>query len=114
MKVVMHYEVAPDGMAKAQANFAARRARLSEFHARGVLLMAGPFANPLEGAMGVFTNREAAEEFIQGDPLVINGVIAKWTLRECSYSKAPPLSGLENRGFAHSGGAASLCPRLHA
>ena len=82
MKVVMHYEVAPDGMAKAQANIAAHRARLSEFHARGVLLMAGPFANPLEGAMGVFTNREAVEEFIQGDPFVINGVVAKWTLRE--------------------------------
>jgi uncharacterized protein YciI len=82
MKVIMIYEVAADGMPKAQANFAARRARLDEFHARGVLLMAGPYANPLEGAMGVFTSREAAEEFIQGDPLVLNGVVARWSLRE--------------------------------
>jgi uncharacterized protein YciI len=82
MKIVMHYEVAPDGMAKAQANVAAHRARLAEFHARGVLLMAGPFANPLEGALGIFTSREAAEEFIQGDPFVVNGVVAQWTLRE--------------------------------
>lgn len=82
MKTIMFYEVAPDGMAKAQANVAAHRARLQEFHARGVLLMAGPFANPLEGAMGVFTTRAAAEEFIQGDPFVLNGVVAKWTLRE--------------------------------
>ena len=85
MKVVMHYEVAPDGMAKAQANIAAHRARLGEFHARGVLLMAGPF----EGAMGVFTHREAAEEFIQGDPFVLNGVVAKWTLREWNEVLAP-------------------------
>jgi len=82
MKVVMLYEVAADGMAKAQTNYLAHRARLNEFHARGVLLMAGPYANPREGAMGVFTSREAAEEFIHGDPFVLNGVVAKWSLRE--------------------------------
>jgi uncharacterized protein len=82
MKVVMHYEVAPDGMAKAPANIAGHRARLREFHARGVLLMAGPFANPLEGALGVFTSREAADEFIAGDPFVVNGVVARWTLQD--------------------------------
>jgi uncharacterized protein YciI len=82
MKVVMFYEIAADGMSKAQANIAAHRARLSDFHARGVLLMAGPFANPAEGAMGVFTSRASAEEFIQGDPFVIHGVVAKWSLRE--------------------------------
>jgi uncharacterized protein YciI len=82
MKVVMFYEVAPDGIAKVQANYVAHRARLNEFHARGVLLMAGPYANPAEGAMAVFTNREAGEEFIKGDPFVLNGVVSKWTLRE--------------------------------
>ena len=82
MKVVMFYEVAQDGIAKAQANFAGHRARLDEFHARRVLLMAGPYANLAEGAMGVFTGRKAAEEFIQGDPFVINGVVGKWSLRE--------------------------------
>jgi uncharacterized protein YciI len=82
MKFVMLYEVAPDGMAKAQANFAAHRARLNEFHARGTLLMAGPYANPSEGAMGIFASREAAEEFIRGDPFVINGVVGKWSVRE--------------------------------
>jgi uncharacterized protein len=82
MKVVMFYEVAQDGMAKAQANYAAHRARLNEFHARGELLMAGPYAKPTEGAMGVFTSRAAAEEFIQGDPFVVNGVVSKWSLRD--------------------------------
>lgn len=82
MKVVMIYDVAADGMAKAQTNYPAHRARLDEFHARGVLLMAGPYVDPMQGAMGVFTSREAAEEFIQGDPFVLNGVVAKWSLRE--------------------------------
>jgi len=77
MKVVMFYETAEDGLPKAQVYYEAHRARLGEFHSRGVLLMAGPFANPSEGAMGVFTSREAAEEFIEGDPFVINGVVTK-------------------------------------
>lgn len=82
MKVVMLYEVAPDGLPNARVHYQAHRARLNEFHARGSLLMAGPFANPAEGAMGVFTSRAAAEEFIRDDPFVVYGVVAKWTLRE--------------------------------
>jgi uncharacterized protein len=31
--------------------------------------------------MGVFTTREAAEEFIAGDPFVRHGVVASWTVR---------------------------------
>ncbi len=82
MKVVMLYEVAADGLPKARIHFEAHRARLDEFHARGVLLMAGAFANPAEGAMGIFTTREAAEEFVADDPFVVNGVVSKWSLRE--------------------------------
>ena len=82
MKTVMLYEVAPDGLSKAHLHYAAHRARLDEFHARGVLLLAGPFGNKAEGAMGVFTDRAAAEQFIQGDPFVLHGIVAKWSLRE--------------------------------
>lgn len=82
MRVVMHYEVAPEGLPRAREHFAAHRARPDEFHQRGDLLMAGPFANPVEGAPGIFANRAAAEEFIQGDPFVQNGVVSRWTLRE--------------------------------
>ncbi len=78
----MVYEVTPESLSKARSNFEAHRARLNEFYARGVLLMAGPFADPTEGAMGLFTTREAAEEFIQGDPFVLNGVVSSWSLRE--------------------------------
>ena len=57
-------------------------ARLHEFRGRGVLLMAGPLADPSDGdAIGVFTTREAAEEFIAGDPVILNGVVASWTVR---------------------------------
>jgi uncharacterized protein YciI len=82
MKIVMSYEIAADGMSKAKDHIGGHRSRLNDFHARGLRLMAGPFANPAEGAMGVFTNRAAAEEFIEGDPFVLHGVVAKWSLRE--------------------------------
>ena len=44
--------------------------------------MAGPFAKPAEVALGIFTSRDAAEKFIQGDPFVIYGVVDKWRLVE--------------------------------
>jgi uncharacterized protein len=31
--------------------------------------------------MGIFTTREAAEEFASGDPFVLNGVVAQWSIR---------------------------------
>ena len=77
VKTVMFYEVAQSGLAKAEAHLQAHRAWLIEFRDRGVLLMAGPFANPAEGAMGVFTSREAAEELVEGDPFVVNGVVSR-------------------------------------
>jgi len=81
MRYLLFYETAAGGLANAPALFPAHRARELEFHARGVLLMAGPFEDPAQGALGVFTAREAAEEFASGDPFVTGGVVAKWTIR---------------------------------
>ena len=82
MKTIMFYEMAPDGLSKAMAHVGEHRSRLETFHKRGILLMAGPFANPAEGAMGIFISKEAAEEFIRDDPFVVNGVVSKWRLVE--------------------------------
>jgi uncharacterized protein YciI len=57
----------------------------------GTLLMSGPFGNPQEeGAMSVFTTREAAEEFVKGDPFVRNGVIRNWYIREWNEGLVKP------------------------
>ena len=82
MKIVSFYEMTPDALSKVMVHYPAHRARLDEFHARGVLLAAGPLGNPPEGALAVFTTRDAAEEFINGDPFVINGIVSKWRLVE--------------------------------
>jgi uncharacterized protein YciI len=45
--------------------------------------MIGTFGNPQdEGSMAVFKTREAAEEFVAGDPFVLNGVVRGWQIRE--------------------------------
>ena len=51
--------------------------------------MIGPFANPKEGAMGIFTTREAAEKFAAADPFVLNGVVERWHVREWAECVVP-------------------------
>jgi amino acid transporter len=64
--------------------------RWREFADRGELLMIGPFANALaDGAMGIFTTRAAAEEFVRGDPFVLHGVVRNWTIREWNEALVP-------------------------
>jgi uncharacterized protein len=83
MKYVLFYESADDVASKAPAHFPAHKERLDAFHARGTLLMVGVFGNPQdEGSMAVFSTREAAEEFANGDPFVLNGVVRNWYVRD--------------------------------
>jgi len=90
MKYAVFYEGTPDFLTKVPAHFAAHRALWGTFQADGRLLMIGPFADqPAGGAMGIFTSRAAAEEFIQLDPFVANGVVARWTIREWNEALVP-------------------------
>jgi uncharacterized protein len=81
MKYVTYYGPATD-MNKARALFAEHRAKWDAYRKAGTLLMIGPFANPEEGAMGVFTTREAAQSFIDEDPFVKQGVVSSWKISE--------------------------------
>jgi uncharacterized protein len=82
-KYVLLYESADDVVTRAPIHFPAHRIRLVDFHARGTLLMVGPFSNAQEeGSMAIFTSREAAEAFVAEDPFVLNGVVRSWQIRE--------------------------------
>ena len=82
MKIAVFYDLAEDGFTRIADNYPAHVARLEEFKARGGLLMAGPLGNPPEGALSIFTDRASAEEFVAGDPFVVNGVVGKWRMVE--------------------------------
>lgn len=81
MKFLMFYTLAADGLQKVPSLYAAHSARLGEFHARGVLLMAGPYGDPPRGAVAVFTSSEAAHEFIAGDPFVQQGAVGSYEVQ---------------------------------
>jgi hypothetical protein len=82
MKHVLTYELAEGAQALAVQHFPAHRARLDEFHQRGVLLLVGTFADEPVGAMAVFTTREAVEEFMADDPFLRHGVVGGHRVRE--------------------------------
>lgn len=83
MKAVLLYEHATDKtMEEFMAVFPKHEAFEAEFLKSGKVLGTGAFANPGEGAMAIFINKEAAEEFVNGDPFVQEGLIAKATIKE--------------------------------
>lgn len=89
MKYVLYYQSADDVMEKAPIYAAEHRAHWRSFADSGTLLMIGPFSDPREGAMGIFTTREAAEAFAADDPFVLHGVVSHWQVREWLEAIAP-------------------------
>ena len=89
MKYVVTYDLADGAYDLAMQHYPAHRARLDEFHRRGVLLMVGTFADEPVGAMAVFTTREAVDEFMADDPFLLHGVVGERRLREWDEILAP-------------------------
>ncbi|MEP7289993.1 MAG: YciI family protein [Chloroflexota bacterium] len=82
---ITSYATFADAYAAAPDTIAAHVARSKGLHEQGTLLMAGAFLdNPHEplSTMAVLTGHEAAENYIKGDPFVLNGTVAKWYIRE--------------------------------
>lgn len=89
MKYVLLYESAEDVLDKVPLHAAAHRERWGQFLAEGTLLMIGPFADPKDGALGIFSTREAATEFAIGDPFVIHGAVKAWRVAEWMEAISP-------------------------
>jgi uncharacterized protein len=81
MKYVLFYEFVTDSAAVISEHMAAHHARWAACQAQGTLLAIGPFTDRA-GALSVFTTREAAVEYAEGDPFVLHGAVSKWWIRE--------------------------------
>jgi len=88
-RYVVTYESADDVREKAPIHFAEHQARWRQFGDRGELLMIGTFSD-LSGSMAVFTTREAAEEFVKGDPFVLHGVVRGFEIKEWNEALSGP------------------------
>ena len=83
MKYVLTYHAAEGFAPRARELFPEHQAHFLAFHARGLLLMIGPFTDePAGDAVAIFTTRQAAEDFARADPFMLNGLIADWSVRE--------------------------------
>ncbi|MBI4901052.1 MAG: hypothetical protein HY829_11305 [Actinobacteria bacterium] len=89
MKYLLRYVIADP--ARIRELFPAHRAHWSTFQADGSLLAIGPMEDPADGALGIFTTREAAERFAAGDPFVTGGVVGTWEVSGWREAILPPL-----------------------
>ncbi|MDB5051567.1 MAG: hypothetical protein JWO30_4638 [Fibrobacteres bacterium] len=86
MKAVIFYETANVPMEKIMEAYPRHKKLVDAFHAKGEVIAIGTWANPMEGSMGVFANRDAAERFVKEDPFVSEGIVAKATIRDWKES----------------------------
>jgi uncharacterized protein YciI len=81
--LVLFYEVVDNFPAK-WTPFRAEHLRLvQEAHDRGELRLGGALAEPVDRALLVFrtTDRSVPEAFARRDPYVVQGLVARWSVR---------------------------------
>ena len=84
MYFMLLYDVVPDYLKRRVPLREARLKLAREAHARGVLLLAGAFADPVDGAAFVLVanDRFVAERFARNDPYVMEGLVREWKVRK--------------------------------
>ncbi len=84
MHYLLFYDVAADYVERRIPFRDAHLRYALEAVARGELLLGGALANPVDGAVLLFcgSSPAAAESFASNDPYVLNGLVAKWRVRE--------------------------------
>ena len=81
---LLFYEAGPDYLAR-RPQFRAEHLRHAWSAAgRGEIVVAGALADPVDGAVLMFQGEEksVAEDFARADPYVVNGLVARWHVRE--------------------------------
>ncbi len=84
MYYILLYEVVDDYVNRRAPSREAHLGHAAKAHDQGHLVMAGAFANPVDGAALVFRaeNPSVVEDFARKDPYVINGLVTNWHVRE--------------------------------
>lgn len=82
MKAVLFYETAPVDMETILSVYPRHKELVDVFANNGKILAIGTYANPAEGAMAIFRDKESAVEFSQKDPFVLEGIVAAHTIKE--------------------------------
>jgi uncharacterized protein YciI len=81
---LLFYDVVPDYVERRAAFRDEHLALAWEAHTRGELVLGGALADPVDGAVLLFSGDSpaAAEAFAVADPYVRNGLVTKWRVRK--------------------------------
>ncbi|GFO65610.1 YciI-like protein [Geomonas paludis] len=83
MHYLLLYEVAPDYLER-RCEFRGEHLSMAwESAQRGELILGGALTDPADGAVLLFKadSPEVPAAFAKADPYVLNGLVAKWTVR---------------------------------
>ncbi len=84
MHFLLFYDFVPDYLQR-RAQYRDKHLQLAgEYQRRGELVLAGAFANPMDGAALLFQceSRAVPEQFAAADPYVAAGLVTRWYARE--------------------------------
>ncbi len=83
MHWLLFYDYVEDILERRTSHRQAHLALAGEARRAGTLLMAGALADPVDGAVFVFTtdDRSVVEEFVAHDPYVKEGLVTAWRIR---------------------------------
>jgi uncharacterized protein YciI len=72
------YDLAPDYLERRPAFRDAHLALAWAASGRGELLLGGAVGDPVDSALLLFTDADAARSFAEADPYVAQGLVARW------------------------------------
>ena len=84
MYFILFYETVENYVKKRQPYREKHLAMAQKAADDGLLILAGAYANPADGAALIFKseNINSVKQFAENDPYVTNGVIKKWYIKE--------------------------------
>lgn len=83
MHFLLFYDVVDDYLERRGEFRDAHLEKAWASHARGELVLGGALADPVDGALLLFSGESpsVAEEFARADPYVVNGLVTRWRVR---------------------------------
>jgi len=84
MHYLLFYEFVPDYVVRRAAFRTAHLLAAWKAQERGELILAGAYADPVDGAALLFRceSRAVPERFVAADPYVVGGLVTRWYVRE--------------------------------
>ena len=81
---LLFYEAGPEYVERRPKYRAEHLALAWAAYDRGEMVVAGPLADPVDGAVLMFAGEDqsVAERFAKADPYVTSGMVARWHVRE--------------------------------